>query len=208
MILGGECQAHHSSTRMGGPCLLSSHRKIIYCFNSEISLYTLLIYITQLANLSMLVSFHKATWALQMGISGYFGERKRASSGLVLTLNHLIYLALPLTDFRKESPGLHIKMQIPIFLFLCCSVASRTVKDTAQRYELLLSSEHTNKGWMEMCHPVVFPVSPMHTQECHISCNCSTLPALWWVDVGCPAHLLVGKGSRGHCIPCVAPHRC
>lgn len=123
---------------------------------------------------------------------------------MVLALNHLIYLALSLTDFRKESPGLHIKMQLPVFLFLCCFVASRTVKDTAQRYELPLSSEHTNKGRMETCHPVVFPVSPMHTQECNVSCDCSTLPALWWVDVGRPAHLPMGKGSGGHHVPCAA----
>lgn len=95
-------------------------------------------------------------------------------------------------------------MQLPVFLFLCCFVASRTVKDTAQRYELPLSSEHTNKGRMETCHPVVFPVSPMHTQECNVSCNCSTLPALWWVDVGRPAHLPMGKGSGGHHVPCAA----
>lgn len=50
--------------------------------------------------------------------------------------------------------------------------------------------------------PCSFPCVP-HAHS-GISCDCSTLPALWWVDMGHPAHLPVGKGSRGHCIPCAA----
>lgn len=67
----------------------------------------------------------------------------------------------------------------------------------AQRYELLLNSEHTNEGQMEMCHLVVFPASPLCAEGCHVHCSRSTIPGPEQGDSRPCARLPVEKGAEG-----------